>query len=93
LLAEIFERLDQWVTDENNSAGMAGFRLIPKSIFRVVGHIYKGQLVHAVRADTHCIMVSKALKSPKKTKCCFETTLRIVHRNIFSSYAKNTMSI
>lgn len=36
-LATIFERLDQWVTAENQSATIEGFRLLPKSIFRVVG--------------------------------------------------------
>ncbi len=36
-LAAVFERLDQWVTAENQSATIEGFRLLPKSIFRVVG--------------------------------------------------------
>ena len=36
-LATIFERLDQWVTAENQSATIEGFRLLAKSIFRVVG--------------------------------------------------------
>ena len=36
-LATVFERLDQWVTTENKSASIEGFRLLPKSIFMVVG--------------------------------------------------------
>jgi hypothetical protein len=32
-LAAVFERLDQWVTAENQSATIEGFRLLPKSIF------------------------------------------------------------
>ena len=36
-LAAVFERLDHWVTAENQSATIEGFRLLPKSIFRVVG--------------------------------------------------------
>lgn len=37
MLAEIFAELDQWVADENKSAGINGFRSIPRSVFRVVG--------------------------------------------------------
>ena len=36
-LTTIFEQLDQWVTAENKSSTVEGFRLLPKSIFRVVG--------------------------------------------------------
>ncbi|MEY4630999.1 MAG: hypothetical protein RIQ81_1119 [Pseudomonadota bacterium] len=36
-LATIFEQLDQWVMAENKNATVEGIRLLPKSLFRVVG--------------------------------------------------------
>jgi hypothetical protein len=37
MLAQIFARLDQWISIENQAVNTEGFRPLPKSVFKVVG--------------------------------------------------------